>query len=605
MKKISILLLLAFTALFYQAQTYSTGTVNLSSTAGLAMTVKVDVSTSVTLTLTGPSTRWFAVGFNAASMAAGTDVAAVHAAGALSNFDTYITGYAAPATDAQQNWTITSDQVNAGVRTVVATRALNTGDPNDYVFTAAPGTISFIWARSNTNSFSYAYHGNTNRGIVVGTLALIPVTPPPTGAANQSFCSGSTLQQIQVVGNAIQWYASPTGGNPLPANTVLVNGTTYYASQTVGGLESQSRLAVTVNLISAPTAQPVFINTPNTVCSNQNAITYNVNPIANASSYNWNNQVATGSTIQPSISYPIMPGMNSMNVTVSASNQCGQGPSSTITVIINPAYVQQVSASACDSFVWNGQILTNSGTYSYQGTTQNGCDSILTLQLILLNNTATNVNIAQCSPLTLNGQIFSQSGSYQQIIPTALGCDSIINIQFTLLPSDTVLIPVAVCDTFLLNGQVFTSSGIVPQLLSNANGCDSLVLWDIQINNSSITAIDTTVASVYLWNGQSYTQSGIYTQTFTAANGCDSTVILTLTLQSNQLNELDFRQIYPNPVCSGTLINVPYGKWKCYNINGLLLYDMPEEGTSFFFNWASGIYLLENKGSIYRIQVIE
>ena len=43
------------------SQTYTTGVVTLSSTAGLGMTAKIDINTQVTLTLTGPSGRWFAV----------------------------------------------------------------------------------------------------------------------------------------------------------------------------------------------------------------------------------------------------------------------------------------------------------------------------------------------------------------------------------------------------------------------------------------------------------------------------------------------------------------------------------------------------------------
>jgi hypothetical protein len=53
------LLLLGFLLLLVlpvtHAQTYTTGVVNLSSTAGLAMTAKIDVTTQVTLTLTGPA----------------------------------------------------------------------------------------------------------------------------------------------------------------------------------------------------------------------------------------------------------------------------------------------------------------------------------------------------------------------------------------------------------------------------------------------------------------------------------------------------------------------------------------------------------------------
>ena len=154
MKKIKFLLVFILISILSYTQTYTTGTVSLTSTAGLALSIKLDVGTNVTMTLTGPSDRWFAVGFNAASMAVGTDVVGVHSSGTLTNFDASLSGYAAPVTDAQQNWTITSNLVNAGVRTIIATRALNTGDAADYVFTAGPGSLSLIWARGGSPSFS-------------------------------------------------------------------------------------------------------------------------------------------------------------------------------------------------------------------------------------------------------------------------------------------------------------------------------------------------------------------------------------------------------------------------------------------------------------------
>ena len=78
MKKITFLFY--FLATFYSsAQGYSTGTISLNNAAGVAMTAKIDVNTLVTLTLTGPSNRWFALGFGASSMTAGTDVVVCHA----------------------------------------------------------------------------------------------------------------------------------------------------------------------------------------------------------------------------------------------------------------------------------------------------------------------------------------------------------------------------------------------------------------------------------------------------------------------------------------------------------------------------------------------
>ena len=77
-------------------------------------------------------------------------------------------------------------------------------------------------------------------------------TPAPTGDAAQSYVEGSTLADVVVVGTGIVWYATATdasaGINPLPSTTVLVNNTTYYATQTVNSCTSATSLAVTITV---------------------------------------------------------------------------------------------------------------------------------------------------------------------------------------------------------------------------------------------------------------------------------------------------------------------------------------------------------------------
>lgn len=81
-------------------------------------------------------------------------------------------------------------------------------------------------------------------------------TPAPEGASEQEFTPGETLGDIQVDGENIQWYSSQnpiagrsglTDDTPLPLSTLLVDNTTYYASQTINGIESIERLPVTVH----------------------------------------------------------------------------------------------------------------------------------------------------------------------------------------------------------------------------------------------------------------------------------------------------------------------------------------------------------------------
>lgn len=72
----------------------------------------------------------------------------------------------------------------------------------------------------------------------------------PTGASPQSLSSISTVADIIVTGSGIVWYANATDAanaiNPLPNSTVVLNNTTYYATQTIGGCPSTASLPVLI-----------------------------------------------------------------------------------------------------------------------------------------------------------------------------------------------------------------------------------------------------------------------------------------------------------------------------------------------------------------------
>ena len=164
MKKtlLSLFLISSFT-LF--AQSFSTGTQTLLS--GLTANINIDADTDITtLTLTGPSNAWFAIGFGNLDMG-GTDVFRTNGSTIV---DAYSSGNALPAQDASQDWTLVSNTVSGSNRTIVATRANNTGDSDDHIFSASAGSLSVIYAKGN--STSYAYHGGANRGFTTLSVTL-------------------------------------------------------------------------------------------------------------------------------------------------------------------------------------------------------------------------------------------------------------------------------------------------------------------------------------------------------------------------------------------------------------------------------------------------
>lgn len=594
------LLFLSFLLLsaFLQAQTYTTGVVSLSSTSGLAMTAKMDVGTQVTLTLTGPSGRWFALGFDATSMGTGNDVVMVHAAGTLSSFDASIGGYSAPTADPQQNWTIVSDAVASGVRTVVATRALITGDANDHDFTAATGSLSLIWARAVSASYSFSYHGSSNRGISNATFTLVPPPAPPaapTGSASQTFCAGAQISQLSATGSNIQWYASPTGGTPLSGTTVLVNGVTYYASQTVNSVQSTNRLAVTVTINTAPSS-PSGITGAAHFCYDGSE-SYSIAPVSAATSYVWTTpNGATGSSIGTTLNLLFSPSFVSGTMSVVAQNVCGQSPAVSLTINQHLASSTTLNISSCDSYNFNGQTYAQTGTYPFQGTTVWGCDSTVVLNLTIVQGIITNLSESACGTYSWNGQTLGQSGVYTDSLQSISGCDSTIVLNLTIVPGFTTNLTESACGNYPWNGQTLWQSGVYTDSLQSISGCDSTVILNLTVNPIESILIDSTVLDEFIWNGQVYTTSGQYTQFFTSAFGCDSTVVINLTIEDSGLNQLESTwNVYPNPIDQHQLLNlsgIAPGFYQMNDLCGSVVKDGEFSSTIDINGLQPGIYYL-------------
>ena len=133
-----------------------------------------------------------------------------------------------------------------------------------------------------------------------GTMGAQPMTPAaPTGAASQSFCSGTspTIAGLVVTGSNIIWYNAMTSGTVLSVTTPLVNGTTYYASQNNGTCES-SRLAVTA-IITNSNTQTVSITAGATAVTSGTSVIFTATTTGTvaATDIKWYiNSVYTGST---------------------------------------------------------------------------------------------------------------------------------------------------------------------------------------------------------------------------------------------------------------------------------------------------------------------
>jgi sugar lactone lactonase YvrE len=115
--------------------------------------------------------------------------------------------------------------------------------------TATVGSTSY-WV-SSTNSLLGC---ESPRVEIVVNVKNRTTNAPTTNFATQVYTSNDkNLSTLQVTGSNLKWYTASTGGTLLPSTTLLVDETTYYASQTVDGVESTKRVAITVNKISENT----------------------------------------------------------------------------------------------------------------------------------------------------------------------------------------------------------------------------------------------------------------------------------------------------------------------------------------------------------------
>ncbi|WP_264535897.1 T9SS type A sorting domain-containing protein [Flavobacterium sp. N1736] len=133
-------------------------------------------------------------------------------------------------------------------------------------------------------NLSYGIHQVYTRDqsgcIAVNSFAIDPPAPVIDGekVITIEFTPGQTLGDLVIQGQNIKWYstsgslpakASKSAETTLPLSTILVDGTTYYASQTINGIESTERLAVTAKVKGS-------LSTPDFVLAN---FTYYPNPV--------------------------------------------------------------------------------------------------------------------------------------------------------------------------------------------------------------------------------------------------------------------------------------------------------------------------------------
>jgi hypothetical protein len=243
----------------------------------------------------------------------------------------------------------------------------------------------------------------------------------------------------------------------------------------------------------------------------------------------------------------------------------------TLALTINTQGYQQKSYEICSAELpyetadTTFPVGTLSGTYNIIYGTPNGCDSVVSIALTVHPDYNEVVSEEICEndlPYMWRDTTFAEgtrSGLYRFARTTPFGCDSSVTLALIVHPSYEQEETADVCangfpyewrDTTFLAG---TESGYFVFYRHSVNGCDSVVTLHLEVNpiyNQEESLEICQDELPYVWRDITFpegTISGTHTYHRQSASGCDSTVTLSLTVYPTSVQNYSLR------ICSADL----------------------------------------------------
>lgn len=383
---------------------------------------------------------------------------------------------------------------------------------------------------NGTGASAYTWDNGVTDGVAFSPVAT-PVNYTVTGTDTNG-CSNTAMITIEV-------NPSPAiDPNSLSESTIVcaganisykaTGGTDYLWTNANGDTLS---LGATVN-ITANNSTTYYVSvTDANGCSGTDSIYLNVSPV-----YNLNEtvQLCSGSD------YTFPDGTLQTNITstivhtsyLTSSMSCDSSITTTVNVVSNN-YTFNDSICDGDTYMFAGMSLTMAGTYSDTTNGTAGCDSVTVLHLFVKQHSASSIDASICDgdSLVIGNNIFNIQGNYVFSIPNAAGCDSTITLNLIVNSHSSAGINASICDgsSYSFGGNNLTTAGVYTNVITNAAGCDST----ITLNLSVISYTDSFDVSIcegtsYMFGGSPYNTDGTYTHVFSSSEGCDSTVTINL-----------------------------------------------------------------------------
>ncbi|MEL7020580.1 MAG: hypothetical protein AAGK47_03140, partial [Bacteroidota bacterium] len=241
--------------------------------------------------------------------------------------------------------------------------------------------------------------------------------------------------------------------------------------------------------------------------------------------------------------------------TYNAILQNAMGCDSTVVLdlVVDPPIETVLDAQICagDAYRIDDQVFTMTGNYEVALQAVNGCDSLISLDLVVAETYDTMLVATICNgeSYTVGDITYQKTGFYQQILSSVNACDSIVRLDLTVQSDQPQLITTQICagESYEVGTQTFATTGVYDINLLSEAGCDSLVRLDLTVNELSSTELNEQICTgmSYQIGTETFAATGRYEVVMPNAMGCDSTIVLDLLV-------VDFVESYiDETICEG------------------------------------------------------
>lgn len=216
-----------------------------------------------------------------------------------------------------------------------------------------------------------------------------------------------------------------------------------------------------------------------------------------------------------------------------------------------------------ETVFFNGQNIGISGNYADTLTSFFGCDSLVNLALTVMPNVTYRLEETICfgDTVWVGNMPFFTTDTFMVDLQTSFGCDSTVTLELIVSPENTTTLNEVICQgqSFTVGNSTYSTTGNYVNVLNSWQGCDSTVMLNLTVVQTSVsiappdtltcqqtTVLLTSTATTsfgtlsYQWttNGGTFsgptnqanataTAPGTYTLTVTAA-GCSSSATVTV-----------------------------------------------------------------------------